>query len=351
MKRQFWAGLLGGIVGFLIMFVLMNVTGVASAWTTGRQDQSINPDISTGIDMDAQFLPLGTGPAGTPLGSEITYQGQLKVNGIPFTGTCDMYFELWDGNPPDVMQKVKTSSTMVVTVTDGLFTKLVDFPLNSFDLPVPFDGSNRTIAPYVRCPSGSGTFSAIGGQTVTAVPYAMSLKPGAVITSNQLIPYTAGTFSVENTGANSAPAIRGTSEYGVGVFAYTHDDINAALLAYNPHGNAINIGGGIQIFGAGLDTDTPVFIHQVSTSNRCTNIPYATIIDNALINGDPNAFVFVTYRDFGGDPPRDPVGVFYKDYDICGNGLSANRWVIYSLGTAGTALINEQTFNVLVMEP
>ncbi len=75
----------------------MNATGLVSAQGPGPQRGESNPDR---ITVEAQPLaPTGGGGPNQPVGTIFTYQGQLKVNGAPYTGNCDMQFALWNGTP------------------------------------------------------------------------------------------------------------------------------------------------------------------------------------------------------------------------------------------------------------
>ena len=104
-----------------------------------------------------------------------TYQGQLKVSGNPYDGTCDFSFSIYDA---------ATSGSLVggpyyttnITVTKGLFSA-----------PISYQnwGPQRWIGIGVSCPhSGSPSYQALSPrQKITAAPYANSLRPGSNTTS------------------------------------------------------------------------------------------------------------------------------------------------------------------------
>lgn len=66
------------------------------------------------------------------VGTPFTYQGQLKQNGTPATGSVEMFFELLgDPNGPAIAQ-YPPSGTVSVSLTNGLFTQAIDFGQNLF---------------------------------------------------------------------------------------------------------------------------------------------------------------------------------------------------------------------------
>ena len=90
--------------------------------------------------------------AGTPVGTTITYQGQLKETGVPLNGNVDLQFELFDaevdGNPivsPLLLEDVP--------VVKGLFSVELDFGAAAFtgdarwaqiEVQVPQEGGGDT---------------------------------------------------------------------------------------------------------------------------------------------------------------------------------------------------------------
>jgi hypothetical protein len=97
----------------------------------------------------------------------ITYQGQLKQDGVPFTGFADLKFTLWDhltnsvANPP-------IEDRLNVEVVNGLFNVELDFPASLYSQP-------RWIGVQVRTPAGSANaFETLTPrQPVTGAPYAL----------------------------------------------------------------------------------------------------------------------------------------------------------------------------------
>jgi hypothetical protein len=115
----------------------------------------------------------GEGPAASAvLGTGFTYQGELMDSGgRPISSSCDFRFGLWDAAGGGT-QVGAASTVPAVPVTEGLFTALVnaggEFGANAFV------GQARWLQVAVRCPAGSGSYTALAPrQPLTAAPYAL----------------------------------------------------------------------------------------------------------------------------------------------------------------------------------
>ena len=130
---------------------------------------------------------------------DITYQGVVTDgSGIPLTGTYGIMFNLYDLDEGGIPL---ATSLQHVQITNGQFTTPV-----SFD-PIFFDG--RALWLGIRVESDPEMYPR---QEIRPVPYALSLRPGAVIrdaTSGWLV-------MAENQG--TGPALVGQSWDGEGVF-------------------------------------------------------------------------------------------------------------------------------------
>ncbi len=135
--------------------------------------------------------------AQAPLGTAFTYQGQLKSEGQPYSGTCDFQFGLYD---------VPTEGTSLggpivltdVPLTEGYFTVQLDFGADAFT------GEARYLDISVRCPAGTGDYTQLQPrQPLTAAPYALyATSAETAETAN----YAASADSVPWTGITSKPA-------------------------------------------------------------------------------------------------------------------------------------------------
>ncbi len=101
-----------------------------------------------------------------PVGNAITYQGQLKQGGVPFNGTVDLEFKLWDaaveGEPVG-----ETVAIRELEVVNGLFTVPLDFG------PGAFTGNARWLEVGVRSDSSSDDYTVLSPrQALRGTPYA-----------------------------------------------------------------------------------------------------------------------------------------------------------------------------------
>lgn len=107
------------------------------------------------------------------LPSAFTYQGRLKLSGVPVSDSCDFQVSLW--NAASGGQQLAGPQTFPsVVVTKGLFVLTPDF---GFDI---WDGSARFLQIAVRCPAGSGSpYTPLAPrQSVSPVPYALYAEQG-----------------------------------------------------------------------------------------------------------------------------------------------------------------------------
>jgi len=112
-------------------------------------------------------LPLA---AQTPLGTDFTYQGQLRGSGVPIVGNADFQFSLHDSEIGG-SQVGTTLSKTNVGIVNGLFTLSLDFG------PSAFNGHARWIEASVRSPAGSGGFTTLTPrQPLAAAPYALQTR-------------------------------------------------------------------------------------------------------------------------------------------------------------------------------
>ena len=135
----------------LALLVTMGILLLGTSQVTGQQDEPQSP----------QAL----------YGSAFTYQGQLKSGGTPYNGACDLRFGLWNALSGGV-QIGTTQTKSNVGMAEGCFTVQLDFGTGAFQ------GDARWLAIEVRCPAGTGSYTALSPrQALTAAPYALAL-PG-----------------------------------------------------------------------------------------------------------------------------------------------------------------------------
>jgi hypothetical protein len=104
-------------------------------------------------------------PVASPLGTTFTYQGRLDRDGMPYTGTCNFEFSLWDAETDGILIGGVENITGQ-SITNGLFTVDLDFGLGAFN------GDPRWLDVRVLCP-GDMDYSIFPRQELTPTPYAL----------------------------------------------------------------------------------------------------------------------------------------------------------------------------------
>ena len=123
-------------------------------------------------------------------GTGFTYQGQLKNGSSAINGNCDLAFRLYDAATSGNL--VGSPLTQTVPITNGLFTRQLDFGASAFN------GNARWLDLLVRCPSGSGSYTVLNPrQQLTATPYSL-FSAAPWVTSGSDISYSSGKVGVGN---------------------------------------------------------------------------------------------------------------------------------------------------------
>lgn len=176
--------------------------------------------------------------AQTPLGTDFTYQGQLKASGMPAITTADFKYSLFN----DAAAGAQVGATMSkdnVGVVNGLFTLPLDFG------PSAFNGDARWIEVAVRSPAGSGTFTTLSPrQPVSGTPYALQTRGLIVDSTGQIgVGTTAPSARLDVKGnGDTSPAtgtpiarfVRGNANNFLAIFA---DSGGNYIVADDPGGN------------------------------------------------------------------------------------------------------------------
>lgn len=189
------------------------------------------------------------------LGTEFTFQGQIKQNGSGITGNADIRLTVYD-DAVGGSQVVTPLTLTNVSVSNGIFTRTIDFG------PI-YEGFAKFVQIEVRFPAGSGNYTSLSPrQPLLAVPYAMGLLPGANVTgtgSNAMLTL----FNMASDGEGLYSASEGTgivaeAAAGNGLEGYSHSPIATGVYGENNaggHGTVGRVtGGGIGVLGDGTNT-------------------------------------------------------------------------------------------------
>ncbi|MCB9422001.1 MAG: hypothetical protein H6667_19530 [Ardenticatenaceae bacterium] len=195
----------------------------------------------------------------TAVSTSFSYQGRLKRGGTPYTGSCAFRFDLWDAAVAGT--KKGTVNLPNVPVTEGLFAVELDFGDQ-------FQGQERWLETAVQCP-GDANFTSMGRESLTAVPYALGLRPGLTVesqTDNGLrgianAQYRAGLVGLNNGsggygvyGASSnGSGVAGFSDNWIGVYGET--DVAGSTGAAGVWGRANGVGG-VGVVGYATQSDS-----------------------------------------------------------------------------------------------
>jgi hypothetical protein len=263
----------------------------------------------------AAFLVLAAGAAGAipallapgdPVAGKINYQGRLTdPEGLPLDGTFTMRFQVYNDPAAGVLQW--DSNNVSVDVDNGLFNVGLNVGADTAD----FNGQGLWLRIYVNGEWLSPR------QELLPVPYALSLKPGAVIygssagawllkVQNSADPATGAAVWGE---AATSMAVYGRSLNGIGVYGYTNDgyavsgsDIGTEQArGYGGYFSSVN---GVGVYGSSSAQRTANNTHAPGVYGRSTNgVGVYGVGDNASgVRGESAAGSGVYGRTNSGDP-------------------------------------------------
>ena len=169
-----------------------------------------------------------------PLSTAFTYQGRLKLGGVPLNNTADFQFTLWDAasGPTQVAGPVAVNS---VTIASGLFAAPLDFGSDVFN------GDARWLQIAVRSPAGFGPFTTLSPrQSLMAEPYSLQTRGIFVDHSNNV--------GLGTTAPNEKLTVAGSMEVGTGSGDYQHLRVGGGNSSgflwgdYGAYGDGIHLG-------------------------------------------------------------------------------------------------------------
>ena len=188
------------------------------------------------------------------IGPAFTYQGFREQGGVAATGTCDFEFRLF-GAATAGTQIGPVQSVNGQVMDQGRFTVELDFGAAAND------GQARWLQIAARCPSGSGSFTTlIPRQVLSATPYALSLRPGAVVagtvasggvlnlTNNSS---TAGASGLKVTSAPVGIHVDSTSSHGVEVTSAGQMGVYVDYAGSYGVGVYNSVDDGVSVYSAG----------------------------------------------------------------------------------------------------
>ncbi|MGD2040954.1 MAG: hypothetical protein PVH11_09015, partial [Anaerolineae bacterium] len=150
---------------------------------------------------------------------KFTYQGLLREDGTPVTGSQDMVFQLYSDDA--CTTTVGSDISMPgVEVVDGVFS--VELPVGYFDVR----GQGLWLGIRVEGVS-------VGCQEILPVPYALSLRPGAMISST-------GTVLTLNSSISGNDGIHIESAGDDGVHVENADDDGIFINSAGDDGVYVN---------------------------------------------------------------------------------------------------------------
>ena len=210
-----------GLAAAVFFIIALLVAGVAMGGDGGLADDRIE-DMS-GIEIEGVL-------AASAVTSAINYQGLLTdSSGNPLSGTYTMTFKLYENATDGTALDTDTNT---VTVTDGLFNTDINFSTSYFDgqalwLGIKV-GSNSEMTPR---------------QELRPVPYALSLRPGAMIKDASFTTTAAGTMAIQKPGVNVSTQYNWNPGVLINTTGHRSDGVSVSTAGFASTGVYVNTTG------------------------------------------------------------------------------------------------------------
>ncbi|MCX7680517.1 MAG: hypothetical protein N2508_00880, partial [Anaerolineae bacterium] len=209
--------------------------------------------------------PQGGASPQAGMGTAFTYQGQLRKDGNPVSGTCDFQFSLWDAASGGT--QVGTTWTKTgVQVTNGYFTiPDLDFGAGAFQ------SDARWLEIAVACTGDLGYTTLSPRQRLTPAPYALAL-PGLWTQQNATSPNLIGGYSGNSVDAD----IYGATISGGGALGWTNAVTGHFSTVGGGRGNVAGEWGAT--VGGGMENKAPGQSATIGGGNQNTANGYVATI-------------------------------------------------------------------------
>jgi hypothetical protein len=240
-----------------------------------------------------------------PLGTAISYSGRLQQSGNPANGSYDLKFALFDA-PTNGTQFSLTLTNPAVTISNGLFSALLDFGAGAFN------GDARWLEIGVRTNGATSFVTLDPRQRITAIPYALyAMTPlvtgsNGIVTGNSLVLEGGGKtwqLTVNSNGdltISDGAILDFVSAFGIHLWKSMtvdgHADILGALkagamnvLGVSTFDGDINAKGNIT--AGGTITATNFVGRFTGDGSGLTNLPSVSAIPRMLVFTNDGTFV------------------------------------------------------------
>jgi len=264
------------------------------------------------IGMLAFLLVMGTAwvqAAGDAPGADapeavantaFTYQGRLDKSGSGVSGTCSFQFSLYDAAAAG-SQVGSTITKNSVTVSNGLFTTVLDFGANAFP------GDDRYLQIAVKCGSDSSYTTLAGRVKLNPAPYASNLKPGATVSGSDTSGRILGAINNATTGTGAAIFGEAKADNAAGVSGWS----TASSGGYAVYGrNTANSGTPYGVYGFASNTGSPTSYGVYGKSNSSSGTGVGGVAPKTGVYGESTATSGTVWGVYGKSNSSSGYGVY-----------------------------------------